>query len=260
MGAFFGTSVTQYFALEICGSDISDSGPSFLIVFSIACLLKAIFLSKGLHKTDKSNPLKNEAIGGSATDAIKSLIYVPEVRNIGLYVLIFTTLATIAWMMSLDIIRGWSSDPCERTSYFSLVEQIVIPLTLIVQLLFSSFLMRRLGTSFILVFYGFLFALAFSVYYLFPVIAAVFFVTVMQRLFEYGLNKPTRETYYADMKKNDRYKSTVMVDTFISRTGDLTGGWIVGFGLITLSISWAALPLALLLSITGYKAAKSNTK
>jgi|TARA_B110000914_G_C15511602_1_gene471138 AAA family ATP:ADP antiporter len=260
LGAFFGTSVTQYFALEICGSDISDSGPSFLIVFSIACLLMAIFLSKGLHKTDTSNPLKNEAIGGSATDAIKSLIYVPEVRNIGLYVLIFTTLATIAWMMSLDIIRGWSSDPCERTSYFSLVEQIVIPLTLIVQLLFSSFLMRRLGTSFILVFYGFLFALAFSVYYLFPVIAAVFFVTVMQRLFEYGLNKPTRETYYADMKKNDRYKSTVMVDTFISRTGDLTGGWIVGFGLITLSISWAALPLALLLSITGYKAAKSNTK
>ena len=82
----------------------------------------------------------------------------------------------------------------------------------------------------------------------------------MQRLFEYGLNKPTRETYYADMKKNDRYKSTVMVDTFISRTGDLAGGWIVGFGLITLSISWAALPLALLLSITGYKAAKSNTK
>ena len=62
------------------------------------------------------------------------------------------------------------------------------------------------------------------------------------------------------MKKNDRYKSTVLVDTFISRTGDLTGGWIVGFGLITLSISWAALPLALLLSVTGYKAAKSNNK
>jgi AAA family ATP:ADP antiporter len=120
--------------------------------------------------------------------------------------------------------------------------------------------MRRFGTSIILVIYGLLFAVAFSVYYLFPVIAAVFTVTIMQRLFEYGLNKPTRETYYADMKKNDRYKSTVLLDTFISRTGDLTGGWIVGFGLITLSTSLAALPLALLLSITGYKAAKSAKK
>ena len=260
LGAFFGTSVTQYFALEVCGSDIADSGPSFLIVFSIICLLISIFLSRDLHLTDNNKLSEDKEIGGSASDAIKSLISVPEVRNIGLYVLLFTTLATIAWMMSLDIIRGWSSDPCERTSYFSLVEQIVIPLTLLMQLLFSSYLMRRFGTSIILILYGLLFAIAFSIYYLFPVIAAVFAITIVQRLFEYGLNKPTRETYYANMKKNDRYKSTVLVDTFISRTGDLTGGWIVGFGLITLSVSWAALPLALLLSVTGYKAAQSNKK
>ena len=257
LGAFFGTSVTQYFALEVCGSDISDTGPSFLIIFSIVCLCISIFLARDLHVEDSNDSSEKKEIGGSASDAIKSLISVPEVRNIAVYVLLFTTLATIAWMMSLDIIREWSSDPCERTSYFSFVEQVVIPLTLIMQVLFSSFLMRRFGTLIILVIYGLLFAIAFSVYYLFPVIAAVFTISIMQRLFEYGLNKPTRETYYADMKKNDRYKSTVLVDTFISRTGDLTGGWIVGFGLITLSISWAALPLALLLSLTGYKAAKS---
>ena len=257
LGAFFGTSVTQYFALEVCGSDISDTGPSFLIIFSIVCLCISIFLARDLHVEDSNDSSEKKEIGGSASDAIKSLISVPEVRNIAVYVLLFTTLATIAWMMSLDIIREWSSDPCERTSYFSFVEQVVIPLTLIMQVLFSSFLMRRFGTLIILVIYGLLFAIAFSVYYLFPVITAVFTISIMQRLFEYGLNKPTRETYYADMKKNDRYKSTVLVDTFISRTGDLTGGWIVGFGLITLSISWAALPLALLLSLTGYKAAKS---
>jgi len=257
LGAFFGTSVTQYFALEICGPDISDSGPGFLIIFSIVCLLISIFLSRDLHSNAKVGVDEKNAIGGSATDSIKSLVSVPEVRNIGLYVLLFTTLATIAWMMSLDIVRNWSSDPCERTSYFSLVEQIVIPLTLIMQLLFSSYIMRRFGTLVIFVFYGFLFAFAFSFYYLYPFITAVFIVTVLQRLFEYGLNKPTREAYYADLNKNDRYKSSVLIDTFVSRTGDLTGGWIVGFGLITLSISWAALPLALLLSMTGYKAAKS---
>ena len=257
LGAFFGTSVTQYFALEICGPDISDSGPGFLIIFSIVCLLISIFLSRDLHSNAKVVVDEKKAIGGSATDSIKSLVSVTEVRNIGLYVLLFTTLATIAWMMSLDIVRNWSSDPCERTSYFSLVEQIVIPLTLIMQLLFSSYIMRRFGTLVIFVFYGFLFAFAFSFYYLYPIITAVFIVTVLQRLFEYGLNKPTREAYYADLNQNDRYKSSVLVDTFVSRTGDLTGGWIVGFGLITLSISWAALPLALLLSMTGYKAAKS---
>ena len=140
LGAFFGTSVTQYFALEVCGSDITDTGPIFLIIFSIICLCISIFLARDLHVEDSDNFSEREEIGGSAGDAIKSLISVPEVRNIALYVLLFTTLATIAWMMSLDIIREWSSDPCERTSYFSFVEQVVIPLTLIMQVLFSSFL------------------------------------------------------------------------------------------------------------------------
>jgi|TARA_B110000438_G_scaffold269111_1_gene285225 ATP:ADP antiporter, AAA family len=260
LGAFFGTSVTQYFALEVCGSDIADSGPSFLIIFSIICLIISIFLSKDLHNSSHTDLNEKQGIGGSSVDAIKSLLFVPQVRNIGIYVLLFTTLATIAWMMSLDIIRNWSSDPCERTSYFSLVEQIVIPLTLMTQLFLSSYIMRRVGTLLILVSYGLLFVLIFSIYSFYPIIAAVFTITIAQRLFEYGLNKPTREVYYANMKKNDRYKSTVMVDTFISRTGDLTGGWIVGFGLISLTISWAALPLALLLSVTGYKAAKSNNQ
>jgi hypothetical protein len=129
LGAFFGTSVTQYFALEVCGSDISDTGPSFLIIFSIVCLCISIFLARDLHVEDSNDSSEKKEIGGSASDAIKSLISVPEVRNIALYVLLFTTLATIAWMMSLDIIREWSSDPCERTSYFSFVEQVVIPLT-----------------------------------------------------------------------------------------------------------------------------------
>ena len=108
MGAFFGTSVTQYFALEVCGSDIADTGPSFLIIFSIVCLCVSIYLAKDLHVENINNSSDKKEIGGRAGDAIKNLISVPEVRNIALYVLLFTTLATIAWMMSLDIIRAVS--------------------------------------------------------------------------------------------------------------------------------------------------------
>ena len=87
-------------------------------------------------------------------------------------------------------------------------------------------------------------------------------MTVLIRVFEYGFNKPTRETVFTALNKQDRYKSTVMMDTFIARTGDYLGGQSVTlltvFGLAISSIAYAALPIAVLLSIVGYKAAKST--
>ena len=52
-----------------------------------------------------------------------------------------------------------------------------------------------------------------------------------------------------------------MMDTFIARSGDYLGGQTVTIftviGLAISSIAYAALPVAILLSIVGYKAAKS---
>ena len=36
--------------------------------------------------------------------------------------------------------------------------------------------------------------------------------------------------FIANLKKKDRYKSTVFIDTFITRFGDLTGSLFVGLG------------------------------
>ena len=53
-----------------------------------------------------------------------------------------------------------------------------------------------------------------------------------------------------------------MMDTFVARTGDYLGGQSVTLltvlGLAIGSIAYAALPVAILLSIVGYKAAKST--
>ena len=96
---------------------------------------------------------------------------------------------------------------------------------------------------------------------LYPTITAVLVLTVLIRVFEYGFNKPTRETIFTSLSKQDRYKSTVMMDTFVARTGDYLGSQSVTiltvFGLAIGSVAFAALPVAVLLSFVGYKAAKS---
>ena len=262
LGAFFGSSVARYFSTEICGkTDISDLGPMSLIIFSIFSLSFAIYFSRSFQPRNNEDN-SSEKIGGSSFEAIQSIIKDPAIRNLGMYVILFTMLMTTSWMISLGIVENWSQDPCERTGFFARIEQIVTPLTLIIQLFLASYILRRVGSLTILFAYGVLFAMAFMAYAYHPTITTVMMVVISLRIFEYGLNKPTREAIYTKLKLQDRYKSTVFIDTFLARSGDVIGGWfvrgIVGTGIAVLSVTWAALPFAMLISFMGYQVNKAT--
>ena len=261
LGAFFGSTVARYFSTEICGNtSISDLGPMSLIIFSIFSLLFAIYFSRTFKpRIDHEN--SSQELGGSSFEAIQNIIKDPAIRNIGLYVILFTMLMTTSWMISLGIVQEWSQDPCERTGFFARIEQIVTPLTLLMQLFLASYILRRVGSLTVLSIYGVLFAIAFMAYAFYPTITTVMMVVISLRIFEYGLNKPTRESIYTKLKQQDRYKSTVFIDTFLARSGDVIGGWfvrgLVGTGIAVLSVTWAALPFALFISYMGFQVNKA---
>ena len=257
LGAFFGSSVARYFSTEICGNtSISDLGPMSLIIFSIFSLLFAIYFSRSFKPTQIEAD-SSEEIGGSSLEAVQNIFKDPAIRNLGIYVVLFTMLMTTSWMISLGIVEEWSNDPCERTGLFARIEQIVTPLTLIMQVFLASYVLRKIGSLTVLTIYGLLFAMAFMAYSFFPNITTVMMVVISLRIFEYGLNKPTRESIYTKLKQQDRYKSTVFIDTFLARSGDVIGGWfvrgLVGTGIAVLSVTWAALPFAMLISFMGLK-------
>ena len=262
LGAFFGSTVARYFSTEICGNtSISDLGPMSLIIFSIFSLLFAIYFSRTFKPRIVDHENSSQELGGSSFEAIQNIIKDPAIRNIGLYVILFTMLMTTSWMISLGIVQEWSQDPCERTGFFARIEQIVTPLTLLMQLFLASYILRRVGSLTVLSIYGVLFAFAFMAYAFYPTITTVMMVVISLRIFEYGLNKPTRESIYTKLKQQDRYKSTVFIDTFLARSGDVIGGWfvrgLVGTGIAVLSVTWAALPFALFISYMGFQVNKA---
>ena len=261
LGAFFGSTIARYFSTEICGNtSISDLGPMSLIVFSIFSLLFAIFFSRTFKPRASDMENSPKELGGSSFEAIQNITKDPAIRNIGLYVVLFTMLMTTSWMISLGIVEEWSKDPCERTGFFAKIEQIVTPLTLLMQLFLASYILRKVGSLVVLSIYGVLFAIAFMAYAFYPTITTVMMVVISLRIFEYGLNKPTRESIYTKLKQQDRYKSTVFIDTFLARSGDVIGGWfvrgLVGTGIAVLSVTWAALPFALFISYMGFQVNK----
>ena len=268
LGAFTGSSIARYYSTEVCGTaSMSDWGPFSLIIVSIVALSIAMILSLGFKPTTTNHPNNKEELeeklGGTWMDPFRSVFSAPSVKNLTLYIILWTFVMTVSWMVALDIIQNWSSDPCERTAFFARIEQIVTPLTLICQFFITAFILRKIGVAAVLIAYGFILFAGLVAYATFPVFTTVLVVVCILRVFEYGFNKPARETIFTVLKKQERYKSTVFMDTFFARSGETMGAWfavkgMLILGLSSLSAAWGALPLAVLLSWVGYQTTKSK--
>lgn len=252
LGAFLGSEISKQLA-----STFNESGIIFFTSISIIFLILALAVGLILLNRFASSKDIDTAVGGNSFDALKNLISSAQIRSIGLYMYIWTAMMTVHWVTSIEIVNAWSSDGGDRIIFFSRIEQTVTILTLFTQFFLTSMIIRFAGPKTILMFYGFLFMGAFIGYYLNPSIGFVFVITIILRLFEYGINKPTREVVFSYLKRTDRYKSTVMVDTFLVRMGDFSGS---GFILITKSFGMAfshvpllAIPFAGCLAFLGYR-------
>jgi len=252
LGAFLGSEISKQLA-----STFNESGIIFFTSISIIFLILALAVGLILLNRFASSKDIDTAVGGNSFDALKNLISSAQIRSIGLYMYIWTAMMTVHWVTSIEIVNAWSSDGGDRIIFFSRIEQTVTILTLFTQFFLTSMIIKFAGPKTILMFYGFLFMGAFIGYYLNPSIGFVFVITIILRLFEYGINKPTREVVFSYLKRTDRYKSTVMVDTFLVRMGDFSGS---GFILITKSFGMAfshvpllAIPFAGCLAFLGYR-------
>ena len=254
LGAIFGSEL----AIRLSESYLS-SGLELFILSSSILLFLAMFLAIYIFNSTTSRSNQNN-VGGKWSDAINNIISKEEVRLIALYSWMFTALMTIQWISAIPIIQSYSDLSPERIELFGRIEQLVSPLTLISQIFLTYFVISYFGIRFILVIYGILFVLVFSLYGFFPSVGVVVFAQATLRVFEYSFNKPSREIAYSQLTKEDRYKSSVFIDTFLTRFGDLTGsifiwfGKIMGFGISIMPL--LAMPFAALFSFVGFKISK----
>ncbi len=255
LGAIFGSEISVR---------LSESFTNFgleLFAFSSAALLfLAILLARYIVNTN-DNIVLAQKVGGQWSDAISNIITKKDVRSIAIYSWLFTSLMTIQWISAIPIIEAYSDLPPDRIELFARIEQLVSPLTLFAQLFLTYFVISYFGISFILIIYGLLFVIVFLLYGLAPSVGIVVFAQALLRVFEYGFNKPSREIIYSQLKKADRYKSTVFIDTFVTRFGDLSGSIFMGIGkMASIGVSFMpmiAIPFAALFSLTGYKISNS---
>ena len=255
VGAIFGSEISVRLS-----ESFTNLGLELFALSSSILLLTAIVLARYIVNLNNSIVLVKE-VGGKWSDALSNIMTVKEVRSVAIYSWLFTSLMTIQWISAIPIIESYSDLAPDRIELFARIEQLVSPLTLITQLFLTYIVISFFGITSILIVYGFLFIIVFFLYGLAPSVGVVVFAQALLRVFEYGFNKPSREIIYSQLEKEDRYKSTVFIDTFVTRFGDLTGSIFMGLGKIAaISVSlmpMVAIPFAGLFSLTGYKISKN---
>ena len=251
LGAIFGSEISVRLS-----ESFVNNGLELFAASSSILLAMAIILALYIVRINNDNVLVQK-VGGQWSDAMSNIISDYEVRIVAIYSWLFTLLMTIQWITAIPIIESYSDLSPDRIELFARIEQLVSPLTLLTQLFLTYLVISFFGISIILIVYGLLFVIVFLLYGFAPSVGVVVFAQALLRVFEYGFNKPSREIIYSQLKKTDRYKSTVFIDTFITRFGDLTGSLFIGLGkLASLSIAImpiVAIPIAGIFTYMGYK-------
>ena len=261
LGAAFGSRLSKYIANNFSISSI-DGGPeeiniSIFAFFTLGLLIVGLLI--GLYCISR---LKSEkiALGGSAQDAFGHLFNSADVRQLAFYMFLFTSLMTIHWITSAIIFEKAIENSVERVSLFADIELTVSLIAGFTQIFLTSYVVKKIGIKFILFSYGVIFLFVFVIYAFAPLLISAILITILLRVFEYSINKPSREIVFSHLSKNKRYKSSVLVDTLFARLGDFSGSIFLGlFKGTQIAFSIAplmAIPFALTISIIGSRISK----
>jgi len=133
---------------------------------------------------------------------------------------------TLLYNEQAAIVKRFYDTAEASTAFYSGIDLAVNGLTLVIQLLFTRFLLSRYGIAPVLLIPAIAILIGFCALAASPLPMLVAVVQVMTRASEFSLGKPARETIYTRVGREWRYKAATAIDTVIYRGGDVSFAWI----------------------------------
>jgi AAA family ATP:ADP antiporter len=121
-------------------------------------------------------------------------------------------------------------------------------LTLFIQFFLTGRLLSKLGVLPMLAAMPLLNLVGFGVFGLATTLPVLVVFGVLRRAGEYAVTKPTRETLFTVVSKEEKYQAKNVIDTVIHRGGDAASSWFAAglqaLGLSLSGMAFAGLPVA----------------
>lgn len=267
VGALAGPTLAVLLAQPLGNQNLLLVSASFLF-WAVLCINRLTTWSQ-INQASQTAHASNEkqiggAIHGGIWDGILLVVRSPYLLGICLLMLLFTTLATFVYFMQAQIIRDAFVDSAQRTAVFASIDLAVNGLTLFLQVLLTSRLIKWFGLAVVLTIIPVLLAAGFFVLGFAPVLGVLLAVQVIRRAGNYAIMKPAREMLYVVLSRQEKYKAKNFIDTVVYRTGDAISAWVYAgmrsLGLSMGGIALIAVPIALVWAWIAYGLGRQQQK
>ena len=245
-------------------------GPTNLLIPAMILIEAAVFCVwrlEGVATPGQSERAHDERLGGSAFAAIPELIRSPYLLGVAAWISLQSFCATMLYFEQIHIVAAEVQGPGAQARLFASIDLAVNLLTLVIQLLATGQLLKRLGTGITAAALPAVFVAGFIAIVLAPTLAAVLAAQVAQRWIHFALANPARQVFYTVLGREEKYKAKNLIDVVIYRGSDALYGWLFDslqlLGLKLGGIALVAAPVAaiwLFLSVALGRAQEQRAK
>jgi AAA family ATP:ADP antiporter len=211
------------------------------------------------HQPHPGDPLKGSFLAGVRLTFASSYLL-----GICGYLMVLTMTATFLYFEQTRLVSEYLDQPEARTRLFSSLDFVTSLLTWVTQLFITNRVIRRFGLVAGLVFLPAISLVGFLSIALWPTLAVYVVFSVLRRVGEYALSKPSREVLFTVLSREEKYKAKNFIDTAISRGGDASTAWLItgvkALGAMTTHIAWTLVPLMLVWALLARFLARRKEK
>ncbi|PLC54069.1 MFS transporter [Pollutimonas nitritireducens] len=257
LGAIFGPWLASVLAAPLGTPALLLVSSGFLIL--ALCAATMLVRIQPAHTTQDDDELEGRprpdagVIGGGAWDGIKAVFQSGYLTGIAVYVVILAVMATFLYFTRLQMVAALGGGVDARTTLFAQIDLITQIATLVIQVLVSGHLMKRLGVHITLALLPVTALLGFVGLALAGSLAALIIFESAFRAVQRAIMRPARETLFTVVSAEDKYKAKAFIDTFVYRAGDVAGAQLEGaLGRLAMglaAVASVAVPLAIVWAV-----------
>lgn len=190
-------------------------------------------------------PGRGGRIGGSAWEGLRTILTVPYMGGVGLWIVLMAIGNTLVYFRQASIILSESDTFSQLVGSFAQFDFVAQAATLITQVFITTHLIRKVGVGWTLAILPLVTLVGFAVLAIWPLYGVMLIFQAVHRATRYAISRPSRETLFSVVTPSEKYKAKPVADVFLYRTGDLAGAGIDGlFAVLGFTLAWMAMATA----------------
>lgn len=209
-----------------------------------------------LASTTKRITQGDQPVGGGIFSGMWLILKSPYLLGISVFMILYTSSSTYLYVAKISVGLEAFPDRTERIAFFASIDFYTSLLLIIVQIFFTSRILKGLGLGLSLSFLalvtmvGFgLMAMAFHRPELMNILWVITIFEVIRKTSNYALARPAREALYTVLSREKKYKSKSFIDTAVYRLGDQIGVWsnsllVTRYSFTPIALALVMVPLA----------------